>query len=203
MANVNVNWQEVAKKTFDFLVAGAGGLFTSVITVISSVLSAVVNILVAFIFAIYLLNAKENLKRQAGWILQAFVKTAAKERICYVVRVFHETFTNFIVGQCMEAVIIGTLCAVLMTVLRAALCGDDRNGRRRDGADSRCGRLYRRCGRRVHGFYRGSDPVADFYRGFGGTAAGGGKFDLSQGGGFRHQPAGPLGVQRPLPSAAE
>ena len=118
LANVNVNWQEVAKKTFDFLVTGAGGLFNSVITVISSVLSAVVNILVAFIFAIYLLNAKENLKRQAGWILQAFVKTAAKERICYVVRVFHETFTNFIVGQCMEAVIIGTLCAVLMTVLR-------------------------------------------------------------------------------------
>ena len=87
-------------------------------TIISSVFSAVVNILVAFIFAIYLLNAKENLKRQAGWILQAFVKTAAKERICYVVQVFHETFTNFIVGQCMEAVIIGTLCAVLMTVLR-------------------------------------------------------------------------------------
>ena len=62
----------------------------------------------------------------------------------------------------------------------AALCGDDRNGRRRDGADSRCGRLYRRCGRRVHGFYRGSDPGIDFYRGFGGTAAGGGKFDLSK-----------------------
>ena len=44
LANVNVNWQEVAKKTFDFLVTGAGGLFNSVITVISSVLSAVVNI---------------------------------------------------------------------------------------------------------------------------------------------------------------
>ena len=106
LANVNVNWQEVAKKTFDFLVAGAGGLFTSVITVISSVFSAVVNILVAFIFAIYLLNAKENLKRQVGWILQAFVKTAAKERICYVVRVFHETFTNFIVGQCIFSLIL-------------------------------------------------------------------------------------------------
>ena len=35
----------------------------------------------------------------------------------YVLRTVHESFGNFIVGQCTEAVILGVLCALGMTVL--------------------------------------------------------------------------------------
>ncbi len=118
LKGANINWQDVARRTFDLLAAGAGGLFNSVITLVTRVFGAVVNGVVALIFAIYLLSAKEKLKRQAVRFLQAFVKPKTKEQICYVVREVHETFTSFIVGQCVEAVIIGTLCAILMSVLR-------------------------------------------------------------------------------------
>ena len=118
LASTNINWQDLARRTFELLAAGAGGLFNSVVALVTRAFGAVVNGVVALIFAIYLLSAKEKLKRQAVRFLQAFVKPKTKDRICYVAREVHDTFTSFIVGQCMEAVIIGTLCAILMSVLR-------------------------------------------------------------------------------------
>ncbi len=118
LKRMDIDWQSVAKKMMDFLVAGAGGIFNSVVLMVSRVFGAAAKVLIGTIFAIYLLSAKERLCGQADKIMRAFLKPETRKKVCYVAETFHETFTSFIVGQCMEAVIIGCLCAVGMAVLR-------------------------------------------------------------------------------------
>ena len=50
--------------------------------------------------------------------MRACFKPGTRKQILYVAATFHETFTNFITGQCMEAVIIGLLCTLGMSLLR-------------------------------------------------------------------------------------
>ena len=118
LKRMNIDWQNVAKKTVDFLVAGAGGIFNSVVTVVSRAFGVAAKVLIGMIFAVYLLSAKERLCSQADKIMRAFLKPETRKKVRYVAETFHETFTSFIVGQCMEAVIIGCLCAVGMAAFR-------------------------------------------------------------------------------------
>ena len=118
LMNANINWQEMIKGAVDFLVTGAGGIFNSVISVLTGVFGVAAKVLIGTIFAIYLLSAKEILKEQADRVMRAFLKPGTRKKVLYVLGTLHDTFSSFIVGQCMEAVIIGTLCAAGMMALR-------------------------------------------------------------------------------------
>lgn len=118
LTSVDIDWHATIKKAAEFIIAGAGGVFTSVVTAVSGVFGAVTKLLIGTIFAIYLLSAKERLAKQADDIMKAYLKPETRERILYVTGTVHETFTSFIVGQCTEAVIIGTLCAIGMMFLK-------------------------------------------------------------------------------------
>ncbi len=117
LMKADINWQEVIKKAINVLLAGAGGLMNSVVTLVTGIFGTAAKLLIGSIFAIYLLSAKEKLLSQVNALLKAYVKPKTREKIVYVAETFHAVFTSFIVGQCMEAVIIGTLCALGMTVL--------------------------------------------------------------------------------------
>lgn len=117
LLKADVNWQEVIKKAVNVLIAGAGGLMNSVVSLLSGIFGTLTKLLIGSIFAIYLLSAKEKLLSQADSLLKAYVKPKTREKIVYVAGTLHAVFTSFIVGQCTEAVIIGTLCALGMMVL--------------------------------------------------------------------------------------
>lgn len=117
LANLDIDWKVTAKKVFEILIAGAGGLFTSVVSLVTGVAGGFSQLLIGTIFAIYLLSAKETLAAQADHAMKAYLKPETREKILYIAGTFHRTFTNFIVGQVMEAVIIGALCMLGMTLL--------------------------------------------------------------------------------------
>lgn len=117
LQGINIDWKETIKKVAEFLAAGAGGIFTSVVSVVSSAFGMVTRFVIGTIFAIYLLSAKEKLGRQADNLMKAYLKPKTRDKILHVAGTLHSTFTSFIVGQCMEAVIIGTLCAIGMKLL--------------------------------------------------------------------------------------
>lgn len=116
LQQMDMNWQELFRKTVDLIMTGAGGLLSSMMSVVSRVFGVAAQVLIGVIFAIYLLSAKETLKTQVNRFLRAFVKPVWRKRAAYTAKVLHQTFSSFIVGQCLEAVIIGSLCAVGMLV---------------------------------------------------------------------------------------
>ena len=110
--------QEIIKKTLNMVAMGAGSLFNSIFSVLAGVFGALTQFLIGGIFAIYLLSGKERLGEQAKRLAKAYLTPDFKDTLFYVCGVLNDTFKSFIIGQCMEAVIIGVLCAAGMFVFR-------------------------------------------------------------------------------------
>lgn len=87
-------------------------------TVIGSVYQNVLSGFFTIMFVIYFLLGKERLKRQAERLLLAFLPAPRVEGILRVARLTKRTFSSFITGQCLEAVILGLLFFVFMSIFR-------------------------------------------------------------------------------------
>ena len=70
--------------------------------------------------------SKDKLLEQCKQISNKYIKSKWLKKINYVLSILNDTFHKFIVGQCTEAVILGLLCTIGMTILRmpyAAMIG--------------------------------------------------------------------------------
>lgn len=113
-----IDWQEKIAQMIRVLAQGVGGVAQVAVNAVSATVSGVAKIAIGFVFAIYLLLGKETLTAQFNRVMDHYLKPAWNEKIRYVAAVFDHSFHNFIVGQCLEAVLLGLLCIVGMTILR-------------------------------------------------------------------------------------
>ena len=118
IANWDMEWNEIINKVLTFLRTGLMGSIFTTVGVVTSIVSGFVNFFIGFVFAIYILCQKENLARQLKKVCYAFMKTEHAERLIYVVRLTEKTFSNFLTGQCLEAVILGTMFFVTMSIFK-------------------------------------------------------------------------------------
>ena len=92
----------------------AGGAFSAV----GSVAGGIVDAVIGLVFALYCLAQKEILARQARRLVYAFLPERISDEIIRVMRLTNTTFSNFISGQCLEAIILGGMFAVVMALFR-------------------------------------------------------------------------------------
>lgn len=118
LESLEINWDALTDTVFDFLKNGAGDMLTSTVSVASGIIGGIVNIVIAFIFALYILVQKEKLGDQCTRIISAYLPEKAGNRMLEVCSLLHKNFSNFITGQCLEAVILGTLFVIFMTIFR-------------------------------------------------------------------------------------
>ena len=118
MSLTAINWQEKMTELMSMLAAGVGGMAQVAVGAVSATVSGVAKFLIALIFAIYLLIGKEKLGGQVNRLMEHYLLPSWNEVIGYVVRIFDNSFHKFIVGQCIEAVVLGVLCILGMTLLR-------------------------------------------------------------------------------------
>ena len=90
---------------------------------VRSSLSALFDIFLGIIFSIYLLSRKESFKQKTKTFLEVWVPKSYLPTIFHIVLVCSKTFQNFIVGQSLEALILGSLCAVGMFLLHLPYAG--------------------------------------------------------------------------------
>ena len=113
-----IDWQSKLLGILSTLTSGVTNVMGAVISTVSSVFSALVTGLLAVIFSIYVLLERETLRGQFGKLLRRFLSPKWQGRYCYVLHTVDDCFHRYIVGQCLEAVIIGVLCALGMMLLR-------------------------------------------------------------------------------------
>ena len=118
LASLNLDWPALVKQGIDLVIYGASDFFTTTVNLLSALLNGVVTFVIGAIFALYLLFAKERLADQFSRVFRVLLKPTALDKLSYVLDTLHRTFSAFIVGQCTEAVILGALCALGMTLLR-------------------------------------------------------------------------------------
>ena len=113
-----IDWQSKIGQLINLLLTGAGTVVNVVISAVSSVFSGVVTALVGIIFSIYLLLGKDKLAGQCKRLMHRYLRPAWNRNVTYVLTVLNNCFSRYIVGQCVEAIILGTLCTLGMLVLR-------------------------------------------------------------------------------------
>lgn len=80
--------------------------------------AAAMNIFLGFIMAIYMLSTKENLLRSTERLTRALFSNQRANYLCRVADRANFLFSKFIGGQLTEAVILGTLCFIGMSIFR-------------------------------------------------------------------------------------
>lgn len=112
------DWNTAMRQALKWLTSGVTGTVGVVVGTVGSVFSSVVNLLLAFVFSIYLLLGKEHIRGQFKRLFQVYLKEKHRNRLYYVLNTLNDCFHSYIVGQCSEAVIIGVLCTLGMLLLR-------------------------------------------------------------------------------------
>ena len=101
-----------------FLKNGAMGMLTSTVSVASGIISGIVNAVISLIFALYILSQKEKLENQGRRIILAFLPEKAAGKLQEVFALLYKNFSCFITGQCTEAVILGLMFVIAMSIFR-------------------------------------------------------------------------------------
>lgn len=96
---------------------GVDNMINHAIGIGGALTGSAVNAVVAFVFALYLLASKEKALAGARTFANTLLPQAWYEHLVYVVEVADECFSRFIAGQCLEAMILGSLCSLGMTLL--------------------------------------------------------------------------------------
>ncbi len=118
LEKMEINWESIFDTATGFLQKGVGSMLTSTVNVASGIISGVVNALIAFIFALYILSQKEKLGNQGRRVLSAYLPPKAGAWVMKVLSLLNTNFSNFITGQCLEAVILGTMFVITMSIFR-------------------------------------------------------------------------------------
>lgn len=116
--SLEFDWNEIGKNLFRYFTSGVSDIVGSTISVVGTIGMGVTNFVIGLIFAIYILANKETLGRQLGKVAAAYCRPVLLNKIKSVIKVANETFSSFIVGQCTEAVILGSLCILGMLIFR-------------------------------------------------------------------------------------
>lgn len=116
--SIEFNWDKIIQTAINFLKNGAGNVLNSTFTVAKTVINSLMNFFVAFVFACYILLQKEKLSVQIKKVLYAFLPLKAVDKTLEVASLSYKTFSSFVTGQCLEAVILGIMFFIVMSILR-------------------------------------------------------------------------------------
>lgn len=113
-----LDWAALAQQGIDLVGDTLGKVLGNTVDVVKSFISSVWNLIISVIFSLYCLGNKEQLSRQGRRILYSILPERVSDEIIRIGRLANTTFSNFISGQCIEVLILGTMFAIAMTILR-------------------------------------------------------------------------------------
>ena len=118
LETMEINWDSIQENIVHFLKNGAGNVLNSTFNVAGSIISGVVNGAIALVFALYILAQKERLASQGKRLISAYLPARIGDRLLEICSLLYKNFSNFITGQCLEAVILGAMFVVSMSIFR-------------------------------------------------------------------------------------
>lgn len=117
LSNLNLDVGRIVDSAMSFFQDGAGNVLNSTMSAIGSIVSGVATFVIAFVFACYVLLQKEKLAVQVKKVVFAFFSEKRAEWMFEVAELASKAFSSFFTGQCVEALILGFMFFIVMTVL--------------------------------------------------------------------------------------
>ena len=115
--SIEIDWPGTLRQIMSFLRNGATSVLDTTVSAAVSIVSGVTNFGIGFIFSMYILLQKEILCSQAKRLVRAFLPDRTAVIVIGIAKKTERTFSSFLAGQCAEAVILGTMFFVTMSLL--------------------------------------------------------------------------------------
>ncbi|MDF2905777.1 MAG: putative permease [Herbinix sp.] len=117
--NINtINWQGLIKGTYAFIIDSGANMLQSTFSTAFSIFGGMIDFFLGFIFSIYILAEKEKLGGQVRKLMYAYLPEKAVSKILSICSLSERTFSRFLSGQCLEAVILGVMFFVVMLIFQ-------------------------------------------------------------------------------------
>jgi len=118
LEKIDIDWAGLKNGISTWFGKQRGTIVSSAVMTFSSIAGIVIDLIVSLVFAVYILANKERLTAQVTRLIRAWIPKTMGNRLMHVTNVCIGVFERFIVGQTMEAIILGSLCTVGMLILR-------------------------------------------------------------------------------------
>ena len=115
---LGVEWKTVVETVLSALESSISTILGSAVNLLGSLASGIFNAVFSIIFAFYCLARKETLARQGRKLLYSLLKEKHADELVRILRMTNSTFSNFITGQCIEAMILGLLFVPTMAIFK-------------------------------------------------------------------------------------
>ena len=113
-----LDWPSLIQKAMTMLSNSVTVIANGAFSAVGSISSGLVDAVLGFVFSLYCLSRKEILARQGRRIVYSIIPEGIGDEIIRISRLTNSTFSNFISGQCLEAVILGCMFAISMAILK-------------------------------------------------------------------------------------
>lgn len=118
LSNIKIDWANVSEMIALYGKNLASTLVNSTVTATTNVFHGFITFVLGFVISVNILMQKEKLKRQVKKVMVAYVPLRYNHVIFRLCRLTYRAFSNFIIGQCTESCILGTLCFIGMSIFR-------------------------------------------------------------------------------------
>lgn len=116
--DINVDWDSVSALALSFIDNHSNSIAQGALGVVTGLFTSVVNMVLGFFFSIYILASKESLGKLAKSVIYSVMRRERAKKLISVVVLSNKAFSGFISGQCIEVLLIGTLCFIGMLIFR-------------------------------------------------------------------------------------
>lgn len=115
--SLEFDWEKILNQVIGFLKSGVGSMLSTTMNFVMNVVSKITNFFIGFVFAMYILLQKEKLRVQVEKIMYAFFPDKVNDRIQSICSLVYRIFKSFLTGQCVEAVILGSMFFIVLSVI--------------------------------------------------------------------------------------
>lgn len=116
ISGLSIDWNMISTSLMSFLKNDAANFVGSIMNMLTSVVSIVVNVFLGIVLAIYTLMRKEKLSSDLKKLIYSILPMKTCDYIVEVAALTNKSFYNCITGQMAECVILGSLTALGMTI---------------------------------------------------------------------------------------
>lgn len=116
--SIELNWGKVGDLLNKLVDNYADSFINTTVEITTSIISVIVNLIIAVFFSLYLLSQKEKIGKHLRKLLYAVSAKEKAEKVINFVHFTADTFTKFVTGQLLEALIIGVLCFIGMLIFK-------------------------------------------------------------------------------------
>ena len=121
MENIDLqqfDWSGILEKVASFVSGSVGKIITGAVVAVKDIFGVAFNFVISIVFAFYCLACKETLARQGRRLAYALLKEKVADNIIRIMRMTNSAFSNFLTGQCLEAMILGLMFVPAMAIFK-------------------------------------------------------------------------------------